>query len=268
MADRLVLSIAYQLAIRIPHLRINLGEIIESDPSILSKPLHVQIRKLVIPLFIPTFSDGIETTESSSHPRTPNLIIIDGLDECQGDNNQRGVVEVINELVNTTTLPLRFLILSRPEPQIEQSFDHLTCAFHRISLSTLDHIEEAERDIHTYFRYNFNQIYQSHKLREQEFWPRNHDIRTLVQNAGGMFVYASTVIRYIDDFDFHPVDRLREIIDNSKGSTPFAELDHLYQRILGAHKNTDLLLRVLNVICCNSGWALIGSDEIEELLQL
>lgn len=267
-ADRLVVSIAYQLAIRIPHLRIRLGEIVEADPSILHKPLHAQIRTLVIPLFTSIFSDGVDAVDLPVHPHIPSLVIIDGLDECHGDENQRGVVGLISELIKTTALPLRFLLVSRPEPQIEESFDHLTWPFHRISLSRLHHTQEAENDIRSYLRHEFNRIYKSHKLNKELFWPRDDDIRTLVKNAEGMFVYASTIIKYVDDYDFHPVDRLQEIINNSKGSTPFAELDHLYRRILGEHKNTDLLLSVLNVICCNSGWTLIRSDEIEALLQL
>lgn len=268
IADLLVLSIAYQIAIRIPHLRVRLGEIIEADLSILRKPLHEQIRKLVIPLFTPRGSDGINPVESSSRPHIPYLIVIDGLDECQGDDSQRCVVELIGGLVTTTGLPLRFIIVSRPEPQIEESFNHLACAFQRISLSRPDYIEEAENDIHAYLQHMFNRIYYSHKLNEAEFWPHHSHIRLLVQNSGGMFIYASTVIRYVDDYDFHPVDRLNEIINNSTGSTPYLELDDLYRRILGAHKDTDLLLRVLNMICCNSDWALIGSEDIEELLQL
>lgn len=271
-ADGLILSIAYQLAINIPHLRIRLGEIIEADLSILYKPLHEQIRTLVIPLFTPTLSDSINTTTSPPHLHTPCLIVIDGLDECQGDDNQRGVVAIMGELANTTTLPFRFLIVSRPELQITQSFDHLACPFRRIDLSQVHHIEQAENDIHKYLRNEFDRIYKSRNLNQEQFWPIDDDIQKLVRNAEGMFIYASTVIRYVDDEDFHPVDRLGEIIDNSKGSTPFAELDRLYRSILGAHKNTELLLRVLSMICCKKeGWyqnTELNIDQIENFLQL
>lgn len=108
--ERLVLSIAYQLAIRITGLRVCFGEIIEADLSILYKPLDAQIRQLVIPLFTPTL--GADKINSSSHPRAPYLIVLDGFDECQGDDNQRCAVELIGKLVNTIGLPLLFLIFS------------------------------------------------------------------------------------------------------------------------------------------------------------
>jgi len=53
------------------------------------------------------------TTTSS-----PFLVIINGLDECRGNDDQSVILSHIHDLVDKHRLPLRFLITSRPESHI------------------------------------------------------------------------------------------------------------------------------------------------------
>lgn len=55
-------------------------------------------------------------------------------------------------------------------------------------------------------------------------------------------------MKYIGDEDFHPKERLREVLDTPSGLTPFAELDHLYHRILNASPDPKCLHQVLSVV--------------------
>lgn len=41
---------------------------------------------------------------------------------------------------------------------------------------------------------------------------------------------------------------MKEVLDTPPGLTPFAELDCLYRRVVGAYPDTEILLRVLTVI--------------------
>lgn len=249
--ERLILTIVYQLAIRIPYKRAQIGKIVEEDPSVLRKSLEIQIERLIFPLFIPTSQNNMHAGSALSHPQPPYLVIIDGLDECKGDNNQRDIVWHIGKLAHTNGIPLRFLIVSRSEPQIEGSFNSLqiTGAFHNIALGDLHHCSQTRSDIGTYFRHGFNEIYQKRDIITEHFWPTEDTMSMLVYKAGGSFIYASTVLKYVDDDDFHPGERLEEILDTPPGLTPFGELDQLYHRILGASPNTKRLLQVLIVIC-------------------
>lgn len=92
--ERLIPSIAYQLAIRMPEKRTQIGKFIEADPSILRKPLAVQIQALIIPLFTPAPPNAIhaDILLSLPQPQLPYVVIIDGLDECRGDDNQRDII--------------------------------------------------------------------------------------------------------------------------------------------------------------------------------
>lgn len=249
-AERLVPSIAFQIATRVPEKRVQIGNLVEEDLSILHKPMDIQFKKLILPLFVSAPPNKIRANMISAHPRLPYVVIIDGLDECKGDNNQRDVVRHIGNLTHLNDIPLRFVVVSRPEPQIEESFRCLVIPSYNISLGDRSYSSQARSDIRTYLRHGFDQIYQKrhHDISTEHFWPSEDTMSMLVKKAEGAFVYASTVLKYIDDADFYPEDRLREILDTPPGLAPFAQLDHLYRRILGASPNPKHLLQVLTII--------------------
>ena len=112
--EHFVATISYQLAVNIPETRPIIEKIIEDDPSIFSRALNVQFAKLVI--------DPLLQVSKESDPRT--LIIVDGLDECDGYDKQCGILDAIHEATCRHILPLRFLVASRPDPHIRDFFSH------------------------------------------------------------------------------------------------------------------------------------------------
>ena len=56
-------------------------------------------------------------------PQRSYLIIIDGLDECHDKVTQQSILRLLCETITFHKLPLRFLIGSRPESHIRDSFD-------------------------------------------------------------------------------------------------------------------------------------------------
>ena len=77
--------------------------------------------------------------------------------------------------------------------------------------------------------------------------------------SGGYFIYASTVIKFIDEEFFSPVDRLDQVLNNSNStvapldSALFAELDKLYIQILSCCPKSQmpLLKRILGFTVFN-----------------
>jgi len=94
-------------------LRQPIGNAIEADLTILHKSTSTQLRKLVIePLRSSTPSQSI-----------PFLFVVDGPDECEGKDHQLQILSHITQLTTKYHLPLRCLIVSRPEPHIKHFFD-------------------------------------------------------------------------------------------------------------------------------------------------
>ncbi|KAF9461641.1 hypothetical protein BDZ94DRAFT_1221180 [Collybia nuda] len=268
---RLIPSIVYQLAVSMPEKRSLIGKTVEGDLSILHKSAKAQVEALIIPLFL---SDSRNNSMAPEKVHCqPFVIIIDGLDECRGDNNQREVIHIIEELVHNSHVPFRFFIASRPEPQIKNAFRLFTGSLCNVSLSDSDHMAQGKQDVLTFLKEGFANIMEKrHEEMSyiQEPWPGNSIITQLTSKAGGMFIYASTVLKYIDDDDFHPPDRLKEIINTPTGRTPFAELDRLYKHILSESNEQELLLRILGVLLLQTTRkrGFLGVFEIEILLQL
>ena len=81
-----------------PEKRRRLDETLKNDPFIVERAMGSV--DLVALLF---------TKDSSLDPFSPFLVIIDGLDECQGHDDQRHALEQVSHMVYT----IRFLIVSR-----------------------------------------------------------------------------------------------------------------------------------------------------------
>ncbi|KAF8967318.1 hypothetical protein BDZ97DRAFT_1642086, partial [Flammula alnicola] len=109
----LVTTIAYQLAMNIPGLLAQINHIMSVDPTLPNKAIDVQFQSLVVGPF----------QHSTSIPLRSSIIVVDALDECNGEETQSTILALIANAVEVYKLPLRFLITSRPELHIREAFD-------------------------------------------------------------------------------------------------------------------------------------------------
>jgi hypothetical protein len=210
-----ITTIAYLLAQAHAEWYDAIGKAVAKYPEIISQSLEQQLQKLVIEPLKSTASSGSSANEEQLTPHLPFLIVIDGLDECENDKDQCALLNYISEIVHTHHLPFTFLIASRPEPHIRHHFEHHTV------LSTISHslfLEESYEDIETFLRDGFHQVRQGYHQNTMviidETWPSNNDILLLVDRSSGYFIYASTVLKFIDDPDTWPPDQLALVCRN------------------------------------------------------
>ncbi|KAJ2928121.1 hypothetical protein H1R20_g8972, partial [Candolleomyces eurysporus] len=154
----------------------------------------------------------------------PHAILIDGLDECSGEENQAELLSTIKNCLLDNDLPFRIFIASRPEWAIRTALDNdpegylYQLAYH-IKLSDI-----RSRD----------------RQAQSPLWPTKEDIEKLVAAASGQFVYAATVVKYVSERRGSPVDRLKAIIDwapeGGQRTRPLELLDVLYRNILSTAK--------------------------------
>ena len=76
-------------------------------------------KKSRVPLHELSLENQLSTLRRLADPTGPNLIVIDGLDECA---SQDRIIQLINWLRNNR-LFFRFLLTSRPEPDIRACFE-------------------------------------------------------------------------------------------------------------------------------------------------
>ncbi|XP_006458646.1 hypothetical protein AGABI2DRAFT_59193, partial [Agaricus bisporus var. bisporus H97] len=186
-------TLAYQLAVNVSDYGHLLACTIARDPSIFEKTPRIQLRRLIVEPFTLLQAQVHWVTQ------TPLLIILDGLDECEGIEAQCEIVEMIGEAVRLRKdLPLIWLIASRPEP-------HLLYIFSRADFS-IDCSKEVllvdadtKDDVNRYLRDSFNDIRMRFRHMTDAAWPSKVQSRRVEDIASGLFALAATIVRYISD---------------------------------------------------------------------
>ncbi|KAJ7906071.1 hypothetical protein B0H13DRAFT_1619832 [Mycena leptocephala] len=100
-------------------------------------------------------------------------------------------------------------------------------------------------------------------------WPRSEIVQELIKRSSGYFIYASTVIKFIDDKRFRPGDRLDVVmgIENSISGSPFGTLDQIYHQILSAVP-LDFRPKLIEILALISSKIALDYSYIEHLLDL
>ncbi|KAJ3527286.1 hypothetical protein NMY22_g9844 [Coprinellus aureogranulatus] len=247
-------TLAYHLMhLNIPGLREEILAAIDACPSVFDKRLDEQLRILILePLR--------KIDQAAIKASTFKAIIVDGVDECKGDqrkavgteqghnmakeDNHREIISTLMHASQDPSFPFRVIIVSRPERAIERRFNSFEDDGLQLKRVFLDERYEPEADIELFLRARLDTIGRDHGLPKQWYlkalptnWPRHRTrdvLQYLAQEASGQFIYAATVIRYIQDGTDTPHEQLKCVLDwkGAKGTRSFAALDALYAGIL------------------------------------
>ncbi|KAJ6528408.1 hypothetical protein B0H19DRAFT_1274636 [Mycena capillaripes] len=144
------------------------------------------------------------------------------------------IIEPCLSLTNCPSLTLLIDGLDEREAHIREIFEDPS--FNRIF--DCINVEQSFEDIRTYFRDEFTRIHRSHRTMGNvpAPWPAWSVLASLVDKSSGHFIYASTIIKFIDDKYSRPTERLAAVQNSSATDydSPFAALDQLYIQILSA----------------------------------
>ncbi|KAF9259438.1 hypothetical protein L218DRAFT_838813, partial [Marasmius fiardii PR-910] len=194
----LVLAIAHGITTGIPGLRKTVVQVVQRRPEILQASLEVQLQKLVIEPLL-KWRNRIRDTFSISRVWrvSSTLFIIDGLDECLSIREQQRVLSLVLLAVKKE-LPIRFLICSRPEPHIRESFkqEDLSRSTKFLSLDGMFYINQ---NIERTLREQFTKIRSSERCTRMTFptpWPTQGDLETLVDRSNGQSIYPNIVVKF------------------------------------------------------------------------
>ncbi|KAJ7825244.1 hypothetical protein B0H13DRAFT_1658055 [Mycena leptocephala] len=219
-AKVLFATLAYQLAICWHELKPLVSQNVEADPSVIGRDMDVQLRTLIV--------EPCKWLQTNSPP----VLLIDGLDECEGHHVQREILQLLHSTANGQFCRLRILVASRPEPHIRETFEQESIT----GVADSTNIEQSFEDVRTYLCDEFSRIHREHSTMKNipTPWPAPQILEIFVRKSSGYFIYASTAIRFIDDEYFSPCEQLDIIIQNLPldSESPFTSLDQLYIQIL------------------------------------
>lgn len=250
-------TIAYQLALKFPSLRAIIDAAMLDNPTLPTKSIDVQLRCLIIE---PLKCDN-------DWPAHSPTVIIDGLDECSGSKcMQSEILSAISNAIIEHDIPLRFLIVSRPEYWIADLFELGPLARVTRLLSLRDN-EDADGDINKYLRERFDKIYDENiriMSSTPRPWPPDYIIHRFLTAASGQFVYASTVLNFVESSSNFCDPRGQLLILTTPGphhASAFTDLDKLYATILSTYPRLDSLKCVLGGILVS-----VSQTSVQELL--
>jgi hypothetical protein len=251
----LVPTIVYQLVKSIPEIRAHVLEAVEQDPALFSCSIDTQIQALIVK---PLNAAANEVALAPILFSRPRLIILDGLDECSTTSAQTQILNALSTATKQLHIPLFFLIASRPEQDIRQSFNDQN-GLGSLSFSiALDDTYRPDEDVQVFLQSTFDEIKRNHPSRAHlpASWPSLEDTQRLVKKSSGQFILASTVAKYVNSHRHWPPDRLNIVFGKSKPGqeTPFAELDGLYHLILSSVADTEKLQDVLMLLVLRPFW--------------
>ncbi|KAF9549498.1 hypothetical protein CPC08DRAFT_769061 [Agrocybe pediades] len=252
-AGLLVATLAYQLLQAFPgtEVQTQILSAIAEEPLIFTKRLQRQFTALVVQPLKTYLS-----THQFPKPQTSFLIVIDGLDECIAPtSSQKTILSDLSKILYNSNPCIQIFVASRPEHDITLSFSsEYLCDNHTFISLDLDAQPEAKADVRLYLVDRFAHIKDGFNKRTKgskldESWPAETVIEKLVKNSSGQFIYAATVIRYVESTRHRPDRRLDMVLElrPHDGDSPFAELDALYANILKSSSNIEKVLEVLSL---------------------
>ena len=213
-------TLSFQLAYRYPPFRKELLRVLKATPDAGRESLCLQMEKLIVG---PLRATSI-----------PTLIIIDALDECKDEEPASAILSVLSRYM--ADIPtVKFFITGRPEARIRSGF-RLKSLLPITEVLKLHEVkpEVVDKDVKLFFQSQLADLTENRSdCDSTRDWPSSSDVKVLCKKAAGLFIYASTVIKFVATGGL-PTDRLALItsLPESTAEEGKSGVDQLYTKVL------------------------------------
>jgi len=209
---RVIHTFAYQLACFNTVFADALASSVATEPNIMTSSPNEQFRCLV--------QEPIDTL-AERHVLGPIIVIFDALDECGTAETRQRLLDVFFVCLAKLPNMFRFLIASRDEPGIRDSISRLDIGERDVPIND----ESTRSDISHFFQRRLVcPTLGGYRLPPS--WPADQVIKRLVDLAQGLFIWASTSVRFIESGI--PQDQSKRVLDATAHGKPHRKLDDLY----------------------------------------
>ncbi|KAF5350106.1 hypothetical protein D9756_009236 [Leucocoprinus leucothites] len=226
--DKLIPTIAYQLATRYPSYRSAVDAAIIRNRSVVQAWIPTQFEELIVkPL--------LKLNPEDRNAAKDSIILIDGLDECHDIDAQMTIIDVVTTSAAADTTPFLWGFFSRPEPHIVGAFSSTKASSITWHLTLPVQSADADEDIKSYLLDGLQTIKKKVENNSiSVLWPSKDSVVQLVDQSDGLFIYATSAVRFIDEgsgsnVQGGPERRLQALLDPAEGPrASLSKLDQLY----------------------------------------
>ena len=239
---RFIPTLAYQLSISIPATKPLIQQVLRNEPTIARLPLSHQFEELLVKPILAVKTPFLNVLT----PRKPMVMVIDALDECNDKDMMAEFIEVVTSACQENRgLPFRVFFTSRVEEHVRKKLDtsQARSAIYTLALPDFD----ARNDIRTFFQSRFSTIYEENRRLMQSHgiplpWPSKPDLEALVDKASGSFIFAFTLVNFVNDGSDLPQLKLPIALRAHVG------LDPLYAEVLTMGGHHHYCKRIISTI--------------------
>ncbi|EGN96375.1 hypothetical protein SERLA73DRAFT_76340 [Serpula lacrymans var. lacrymans S7.3] len=201
--SHLISTLAFQLSTTVENMELLIRDALDKEPFLTQQhtPLSYQFDKLIM---TPMLSHARSTFTQNNAAQKCMVIVIDALDECEvGDGESMD--EFIDAVIDACKskggrVPFRLFITSRVEEHLRLKLETIDAK--KVSLQLKLQHYDARKDIRMFFQSEFADIYAANRLLMvadgvPEPWPSWDVLNTLVGEANGSYIYASTFVKFV-----------------------------------------------------------------------
>ena len=226
-------TVAFQLVHQYPRFREQLLQVPTVNTDVRRESLSSQMEKLIV--------GPLKAT------RIRTIIIIAALDECRDEEAGSTILSVLSRYVGEIP-QVKFFLTGRQKPTVRCGIRPESPLI--VEMFGMDDTgrSSTDRDIKLFFRTQLTEIAKTRgDCRPMGDWPSSRDIDALCEKAAGLFVYASTVVKFVASEFCPPATSLKLVISlprpirGGKKETPLRELFNLVldQASLDVHGNQE-----------------------------
>ena len=219
-ASRFFSTIAIDLVACEPGMLPGIRKALDEDPALPERALKDQFEKLILQPLL-----GLQQVRSQALAR---VVVIDALDECEREEDIQAILQLLAQTKGIRPVSLQVLVTSRPELPIRLSFKRMPngtyedLVLHEVPKRIIEH------DIRLFLEHELNAVQQERLLSLD--WPTTDQIQALVELAVPLFIFATTVCRYIGTKGGDPEEYLNKVLKYRKST--FSQLDLTYLPVL------------------------------------
>ncbi|KAF8336603.1 uncharacterized protein EI90DRAFT_3119848 [Cantharellus anzutake] len=219
--DRLFSGMARSLATHDPAYRTSLISTLQENPALSTAPFAKQFQKLVAePLLLTTSPSG-----------RPMVIVIDALDECDTEALPC-LADILRKEVPKLPPNIKFFVTSRQFDVVDR---YLSLNYPIIRL-TIDLSDDANmHDCAVYIQLQLRELKDVHPGLEDQIGDEGELVQSILERADGLFVWISTVFRYLKVSGGDPARILKKLLNagvNRSKASAEEMMDRLYASIL------------------------------------
>ncbi|KAF8334724.1 uncharacterized protein EI90DRAFT_3049978 [Cantharellus anzutake] len=219
--DNMFSGMARSLAAHYPAYRSLITSILQKDPTLTTAPFTMQFKKLIAqPLHLRPLSSN-----------RPLVVVIDALDECDKEAFPR-LADILRKEVPKLPSNIKFFVTSRQFDLVDR-FLSLEFPIDRLGISLSD--DANIRDCAIYIRTQLRELKDVHPSLKPKLKEEDEMVQSILERAGGLFIWVSTVFRYMKMASGAPMRMLEKLLDtgtNRSKASAEEMMDALYTSIL------------------------------------